>query len=56
VGAFDEASIELVAWEFSLPVAAVSRAWRAAVTEQLIEPTGACPMTGETVWALSRAR
>jgi hypothetical protein len=50
---FGAASLELVAWEFSLPETAVAGAWNRAIRKQLIRPVGPCPETGEGMFAIA---
>jgi hypothetical protein len=50
---FGTASLELVAWELSLPERALTSAWDQALGEQLIESAGLHPQTGEQMYRLS---
>lgn len=50
---FGVASLELVAWEFSVSEEAVAAAWNRAVRKQLIRPVGLCPQTGEGLFAVA---
>jgi hypothetical protein len=50
---FGSASIELVAWELSLPTESVDGVWERAVERHLIEKVGDCPATGESMFALA---
>jgi len=47
---FGAASLELVAWEFSLPPRVVDAPWRQAVERGLIAPVGRCPDTYEQMF------
>jgi hypothetical protein len=49
---FGTASLELIAWELSLPEAALLPAWRQALARRLIEEAGINPQTGEQVCRL----
>lgn len=50
---FGVASLELVAWEFSVPEDSIATAWNRAVRKQLIRPVGPCPETGEGLFAIA---
>jgi hypothetical protein len=50
---FETASLELVAWELSLPESALTSAWDRALGERLIESAGLHPQTGEQMYRLS---
>jgi hypothetical protein len=50
---FGVASLELVAWEFSVSEDSVATAWNRAVRKQLIRPVGPCPETGEGLFAIA---
>ena len=50
---FGEASLELVAWELSLPEATLASAWDQVVRERLVEHAGECRETGELLYRLA---
>jgi len=53
ISEFGSASLELVAWELSLPENALWPAWRQAIGEHLIEPAGVCDQTDEQPYRLA---
>jgi hypothetical protein len=50
---FAEASLELVAWEPSIPESAVSAAWWRAIADGLPERSGTDEVHGEETWRLT---
>jgi hypothetical protein len=53
VGEFGAASLELIAWEFSLPPSALLSVLANAVSKGLIRVAGICPDTGEQLYELA---
>jgi hypothetical protein len=53
VADFRQASIELVAWELSLPASTLRPAWSHAVAHGLLRELGADADTGETMYRVS---
>jgi hypothetical protein len=49
---FGTASVELIAWEFCTTVEALEPTWQDAIDRDLIESTGLCCQTGETMYGL----
>jgi hypothetical protein len=50
---FGVASIELVAWELSLPTSSIDPSWTRAVERRLITEVGSDPGTGESMFTLA---
>lgn len=53
VAEFRSASVELVAWEFDVPVSAIERPWRIAVDSALLQRSDLHLRTGEAMFELT---
>jgi hypothetical protein len=50
---FGSASLDLIAWEFSVPVADLSELWDQAVGAGLLRPVGICEGAGEQMYVIA---
>jgi hypothetical protein len=50
---FGSASLDLIAWEFSVPVAELTELWDHAVGAGLLRPVGSSQGTGEQMYAIA---
>jgi hypothetical protein len=51
---FGSASLDLVAWEFSVPVAELTERWDQAVGAQLLRPAGTSQGAGEQMYEVAK--
>jgi hypothetical protein len=50
---FGSASLDLIAWEFSVPVAELTELWDQVVGAGLLRPVGSSQGTGEQMYAIA---
>jgi hypothetical protein len=50
---FGKASLDLIAWEFSVPVEAVADSWEHAVEAGLLRPVGTADSAGEQMYVIA---
>jgi hypothetical protein len=56
VSEFGEASLELVAWELSVPERTLEYVWAQAIEHGMLRAAGVCPTTGERLFVAVPAR